>query len=104
MGTHLMLGLFMSAQAIQIPVTLEPALQSLQKSEVSQIAAATVPRCDARPYQRLVGRTVSDLLTIRLPANTRIYRLDDPPSTTKQSGRLTVELSRSTRVRRVYCS
>lgn len=50
MGTHLMLGLFMSAQAIQIPVTLEPALQSLQKSEVSQIAAATVPRCDARPY------------------------------------------------------
>ena len=104
MGAQLILGLFMSAQALQTPVISAPALQSLQKSEVSQVTAALVPRCNARPYQRLVGRTVSDLLTIRLPANTRIYRLDDPPITANQAGRLTVELSRSTRVRRVYCS
>lgn len=67
-------------------------------------AAPMPPRCDARPYQRLVGRTVSDLLTARLPQGSRIYRIDDPTTGPPVSGRLSVELNRSTRVRRVYCS
>jgi hypothetical protein len=68
------------------------------------VPAKVVPRCDARPYQRLVGRTMSDLLTARLPPNTRVYRIDDPITDAVQSGRLSVEINRSTRVRRVYCS
>lgn len=67
-------------------------------------APASPARCDAKPYQRLVGRTISDLLTARLPPNTRVYRIDDPQTGAIQQGRLSVELNRSTRVRRVYCS
>jgi hypothetical protein len=81
------------------PIKTDPPQQVVVVKAVSP-----PPRCDARPYQRLVGRTVSDLLTARLPQGTRIYRLDDPQTQPIVAGRLSVELNRSTRVRRVYCS
>jgi hypothetical protein len=68
------------------------------------VTATPAPKCDARAWQRLVGRTISDLLTISLPAGTRIYRIGDPPSKAVVPGQLSVEIARSTRVRRVYCS
>ena len=102
MGTQLILGLLMLMQATSPNVAPSPAPPP-QKAPDS-VAAKAPTRCDARPYQRLVGRTVSDLLTARVPPNTRIYRLDDPQTQPLQPGRLSVELNRSTRVRRVYCS
>jgi hypothetical protein len=64
-----------------------------------------VLRCEAQSWQHLVGRTISDLLTTKLPQGTRIYRTSDPigPETRDQV-RLHVEIGRNTRVRRVYCS
>jgi hypothetical protein len=73
-------------------------------SPLAVTASQAQVACDARPYQRLVGRTVSDLLTARLPNNTRIYRLGDPIPTQSIGGRLSIELNRGTRVARVYCS
>jgi hypothetical protein len=101
MGTQLILGLMMLAQA-----TTTPPAQPLPTVSKAPDAVVVQPpaRCDARPYQRLVGRTMSDLLTARLPPNTRIYRIDDPITQAVQTGRLSVEINRSTRVRRVYCS
>jgi hypothetical protein len=109
MGAHVIIALFALAQA---NATAPAAAPSVPPKAMPASGAITPPqspttpqaRCDARPWQRLVGRTISDLLTIRLPPNTRIYRLDDPPLATVVPGRLTVELNRSTRVRRVYCS
>jgi hypothetical protein len=109
MGAHVIIVLFALAQA---NATAPAAAPSVPPKAMPASGAITPPqspttpqaRCDARPWQRLVGRTISDLLTIRLPPNTRIYRLDDPPLATVVPGRLTVELNRSTRVRRVYCS
>jgi hypothetical protein len=103
MGTHLVLGIMGMVQAVVASV---PPPTPLPTPKTAPALAVLVPigRCDARPWQRLVGRTVSDLLTVKLPAGTRIYRLDDPPGAAIASGRLTVELNRSTRVRRVYCS
>jgi hypothetical protein len=109
MGAHLIIVLFVLAQA---SVTAPPATPQVPPKAAPASGAITPPqspttpqaRCDARPWQRLVGRTISDLLTIQLPPNTRIYRLDDPPLASVVPGRLTVELNRSTRVRRVYCS
>lgn len=102
MGTQLILGLFMLMQAATPAMPTVPASPPPKAAETGIVKAPT--RCDARPYQRLVGRTVSDLLTARVPPNTRIYRLDDPQTEPLQAGRLSIELNRSTRVRRVYCS
>jgi hypothetical protein len=105
MGTHLILALVMVTQSPSLP-TKQVAVSVTPPTQVATTQAPPQPvaRCDARPWQRLVGRTVSDLLTIKLPEGTRVYRLDDPPSQTITPGRLSVELNRSTRVRRVYCS
>lgn len=115
MGTQLIWGLWVlvfigqptppAPILAQVPKTTDistPIVPSSQAQKLVQIIAPL--RCDARPYQRLVGRTVADLLTAKLPPNTRVYRLDDPVSAANPAGRLSVELNRSTRVRRVYCS
>jgi hypothetical protein len=112
MGTQLIVALAALTQAIAAPPQSPPTKQVAPVGvEAAQVVTATpaaplpaTPVCDARPWQYLVGRTVSDLLTIKLPAGTRIYRLADPPSATNLAGRMSVELNRSTRVRRVYCS
>jgi hypothetical protein len=105
MATQMILG---ALALLQVAVTPPPPPPPPPVAPPPKTSAATavlpLPRCDARPWQRLVGRTVSDLLTISLPKGTRIYRLDDPPLATITPGRLSVELNRSTRVRRVYCS
>lgn len=102
MGTQLMLGLLTLMQAAT-PATPSTLTMPPAKAPESVIVKAE-GRCDARPYQRLVGRTISDLLTARVPQGTRIYRLDDPQIQPVQAGRLSIELNRNTRVRRVYCS
>jgi hypothetical protein len=98
----------LAAQAVGVPapVTNAPVSNAIAPAAAIVVVktAPKPPRCDARPYQRLVGRTVSDLLTARLPQGSRIYRIDDPQTEPVVSGRLSVELNRSTRVRRVYCS
>ncbi len=105
MGTQLIFGLLAMLQASQeAPPSLPASAPQNEKAPVVAAETKMPARCDARPFQRLVGRTVSDLLTARVPPNTRIYRVDDPPSEAIQAGRLSVELSRNTRVRRVYCS
>jgi hypothetical protein len=103
MGTHLVLGIMGMMQAVSASVP-PPTPLTPPKTIPAPVIPAPIGRCDARAWQRLVGRTVSDLLTVKLPAGTRIYRLDDPPGQAIATGRLTVELNRSTRVRRVYCS
>jgi hypothetical protein len=106
MGTHVILGFaaLMQASATPQPAPTPPSPPSTKASPQVNVAAPAPTRCDARPWQRLVGRTISDLLTVKLPEGTRIYRIDDPPGQAIASGRLSVELNRSTRVRRVYCS
>jgi hypothetical protein len=64
----------------------------------------TQTKCDTRPYKSLVGRTISDVLTIKLPPGTRIYRLGDPVIVPIPTGRLNIEINRGTRVGRIYCS
>jgi hypothetical protein len=62
------------------------------------------PKCDSGPYRSLIGRTISDVLTMRLPPGTRIYRLGDPVTQPIPPGRLNIEINRGTRVGRIYCS
>jgi hypothetical protein len=102
MGTLLTLALMAMVQSAPAPNAPIPVAKPAETIVVTPPPVA--PRCDARPWQRLVGRTIGDLLTIPLPAGTRIYRLDDPPSKSVSTGRLSIEVNRSTRVRRVYCS
>ena len=105
MGTQLMLGLLTLMQAATPATPAAPATLTMPPSKAPEsVIVKAEGRCDARPYQRLVGRTISDLLTARVPQGTRIYRLDDPQLQPVQAGRLSIELNRSTRVRRVYCS
>ena len=61
-------------------------------------------KCEVGPYKSLVGRTISDVLTLKLPPGTRIYRLGDPVTQPVPSGRLNIEINRGTRVGRIYCS
>lgn len=62
------------------------------------------PKCEVAPYRSLVGRTISDVLTMKLPPGTRIYRIGDPVTTPVPPGRLNIEINRGTRVGRIYCS
>ncbi|MFY7761778.1 hypothetical protein [Aquidulcibacter sp.] len=74
-------------------------------ASVPKVAApAAQPKCDTGPYRSLVGRTISDVLTMRLPPGTRIYRLGDPVNEPIPPGRLNIEINRGTRVGRIYCS
>jgi hypothetical protein len=104
MDAVLVVVLLLMAQVGPTNTVVTPPIKTEPPQQVVVKAATPSPRCDARPYQRLVGRTVSDLLTARLPQGTRIYRLDDPQTQPIVAGRLSVEINRSTRVRRVYCS
>jgi hypothetical protein len=98
-------------QAMPVPPPKpEPAPTSLAMSEASKPAstptpaAPTAPKCDAQAYRSLVGRTISDILTMQLPQGTRIYRIGDPLTAAVNPGKLNIELNRGTRVARVYCS
>ncbi|GIU66002.1 I78 family peptidase inhibitor [Candidatus Phycosocius spiralis] len=87
------------------PLTSGPASkQDPQPHSTPPQIQDKLPKCDARPYQYLVGRTISDVLTVKLPPGTRIYRVGDPLSSEVNPGKLTIELNRGTRVARVYCS
>jgi hypothetical protein len=106
MDTHVILAVAAIVQATVSPPPAKappPPVVTSQFPPAQRIAAPEA-RCNAGPWQRLVGRTISDLLTVKLPEGTRIYRIDDPPGQAIGSGRLSVEVNRSTRVRRVYCS
>lgn len=62
-------------------------------------------KCNAKPYKYLIGRNISDVLSAKLPKNTRIYRIgDDPKIGEAGKNRLNIEISNRTIVRRVYCS
>jgi hypothetical protein len=101
MGANMILVTLALAQAT---VVVPASVTSVPPPPKVEAVAPVAPMCNARPWQRLVGRTVSDLLTITLPPGSRIYRLDDPPTGAVERGRLSIEINRSTRVRRVYCS
>lgn len=105
MGTYVMLAaaLFVQANLPTNSMSTPPARPD-SVAPAPALPTKSPATCNARPWQRLVGRTISDLLTISLPPGTRIYRLDDPIVTGNSLGRLNIEISRSTRVRRVYCS
>ncbi|MEN9856342.1 MAG: hypothetical protein RLZZ157_1468 [Pseudomonadota bacterium] len=108
MGTQVLIALLLVTQTPTAPVTkaVSPVVTA-EETKAAVTKATPVPverRCDARAYQYLMGRTVSDLLTAKLPKGTLISRLDDPPQGQIAPGRLSIELNRSTRVRRVYCS
>lgn len=73
-------------------------------SAVQKSSPQVQPKCDVGPYKSLVGRTISDVLTLKLPPGTRIYRLGDPITQPVAPGRLNIEINRGTRVGRIYCS
>jgi hypothetical protein len=100
MDAHIMVALAALLQTLQPPPVSPPPPPANQVV----VVATPAPKCEARAWQALVGRTISDLLTITLPPGTRIYRVGDPPSQAVVPGQLSVEIARSTRVRRVYCS
>lgn len=106
MGTQVLIALLLVTQTPAAPVTkaVSPVVTAEETKAAVAKATPAARRCDARAYQYLMGRTVSDLLTAKLPQGTRISRLDDPPQGQIAQGRLSIELNRSTRVRRVYCS
>lgn len=108
MGTTGLIALLALAQAsaapVQTPPVETPPVQSPPALPAASPAPATPATCDARPWRHLVGRAFNEVLTVRLPAGTRIYRVDDPPASAEaRRGRLAVEIGRNTRVRRVYC-
>ncbi len=72
----------------------------------NQIApVTTIYKCDAKPYKYLKGHMLSEVLSLKLPPNTRIYRYDDEAAQyDKTKNRLNIELDDKTFVRRVYCS
>lgn len=84
--------------------TPPPNPSSPPNSAAKQAPPATQAKCDAGPYRSLIGRTISDVLTTRLPPGTRIYRVGDPVTEPVPPGRLSIEINRGTRVGRIYCS
>lgn len=102
MGTVIAFATLAIMQGVSTPTV--PVSPPALTAPASAAITPSPQRCDPRPWQRLVGRTVSDLLTISLPTGSRIYRVDDPPLKSVAPGRLSIEINRSTRVRRVYCS
>ena len=90
--------------SVDTPAT-SPTIQSNAGAPAAKVTPPVVQtKCDARPYKSLVGRTISDVLTIKLPPGTRIYRLGDPVTAPIPTGRLNIEINRGTRVGRIYCS
>lgn len=72
----------------------------------NQVAPIVEPyKCNAKPYKYLKGHMLSEVLSLKLPPNTRIYRYDDEAAQyDKTKNRLNIELDDKTFVRRVYCS
>lgn len=100
MVAHLIMAvMLMSQNQVAVPI-VAPVAGSSPPAAPSQ----SVPNCDARPWQHLVGRTIGDLLTVKLPTGTRVFRTLDPIDAATPRGQLSVEIGRNTRVRRVYCS
>jgi hypothetical protein len=68
-------------------------------------AAAAPSQCDARPFARLKGRAIGEVLAVRLPPGTLVQHVNDGPAAPSNLAerRLTIEIGRNTRVRRVYC-
>lgn len=89
------------SEAKALPATSPPNTNAVAPKTS---APAAQPKCDTGPYRSLVGRTISDVLTMRLPPGTRIYRLGDPVTQPVPAGRLNIEINRGTRVGRIYCS
>gem|GEM_PF-6603297 len=91
---------------IALSLLIEPAIVAPPApSAVPTITQVEPPRCDARPFRYLVGRTMAEVFNTRFPPNTRIYRVGETP-TIGDAGhnRLNIEINNRTRVRRVYCS
>jgi len=92
------------------PQSATPAASVAPKAPIVATSAAqksspqVQPKCDVRPYRSLVGRTISDVMTLKLPPGTRFYRLGDPVTQPVAPGRLNIEINRGTRVGRIYCS
>ena len=76
-----------------------------QKPLTSTNVPIVESKCDVKPYKYLVGRSITDVLSAKLPKNTRIYKIGDTPNFGESGkNRLNIELSNRTIVRRVYCS
>lgn len=84
---------------LQVEVPVNAVSQPTNQTTTTQYI------CDAKPYRHLIGRTLGDLSSIRLPPNTRIYRITEQPQFGEAGhNRLNIEINYRTRVRRVYCS
>lgn len=92
-----LLALFLGQNETTTPVSNQTS---------NQIApVTTIYKCDAKPYKYLKGHMLSEVLSLKLPPNTRIYRYDDEAAQyDKTKNRLNIELDDKTFVRRVYCS
>lgn len=84
--------------------SVAPKAPVVATSAVQKPSPQVQPKCDVGPYKSLVGRTISDVLTLKLPPGTRIYRLGDPITQPVAPGQLNIEINRGTRVGRIYCS
>jgi hypothetical protein len=84
--------------------SVTPKAPNVATSAVKAFPPHVQHKCDVGPYKSLVGRTISDVLTLKLPPGTRIYRLGDPVTQPVGPGRLNIEINRGTRVGRIYCS
>lgn len=91
-------------QAATPVASVAPKAPNTATSAVQKSLPQVQPKCDVGPYKSLVGRTISDVLTLKLPPGTRIYRLGDPITQPVAPGRLNIEINRGTRVGRIYCS
>jgi hypothetical protein len=91
-------------QAATPAASVAPNSPAVATSAALKSSPQVQPKCDVGPFRSLVGRTISDVLTLKLPPGTRIYRLGDPVTQPVAPGRLNIEINRGTRVGRIYCS
>jgi hypothetical protein len=91
-------------QAATSAASVAPKAPIAATSAVQKSPPQIQPKCDVGPYRSLVGRTIGDVMTLKLPPGTRIYRLGDPVTQPVAPGRLNIEINRGTRVGRIYCS
>ncbi len=91
-------------QAATPAASVAPNSPAVATSATQKSPPQVQPKCDVGPYRSLVGRTIGDVLTLKLPPGTRIYRLGDPVTQPVAPGRLNIEINRGTRVGRIYCS
>lgn len=98
----------MAAVVLCIPAKIVIAQTTNQTNSVENkpiIELIKPYKCDAKPFKYLKGHMLSEVLSLKLPPNTRIYRYDDEAAQyDKTKNRLNIELDDKTFVRRVYCS